>query len=401
MTTHHERMIGDFYSEFPYPWHVARLARCGDPALYPALVSQEVGDYGHRRLPPDCRIWVPGCGVNQALMTALRFPAAHVVGSDVSEESLRMCAAAAEQVGAGNLELREEGIEGSPYREEFDYIVCTGVIHHNPDPGALLARLAAALRPEGLLELMVYNTFHRREITAFQEALRLIGHGQDVWSARRLAGSIDSDNQLTARLRAELHEPEIAFADTWLNPCERTFTVGGLHDLCAAAGLVLEAPCVSELAKASGAYSWELPVRDERLGGRLRALPDLVRWQVGNLLLFDRSPLLWFYLRRRDNPLPLAGEDERDEAFLDAVPTRVRATERVWLLEESGGYRPMDGERPVSEPAATAFPQLLADVDGRRTVRDLCGAPGGTMVRRMRAELATPAGPHLVARVAG
>ena len=404
MNGEHERIIGDFYSEFPYPWHVTRLSSPQDAALHAALVCQELGDFTHRRLRPDARIWVPGCGVNQALIIALQFPHAQVVGSDVSEESLRMCRAAAEQVDVTNLELRDEAIGTTRYREEFDYIVCTGVIHHHPDPGSLLRRVAAALKPTGILELMVYNAFHRREITAFQEAMRLVGKTQDLWFAQRVAASLTTDNSLTRQLADELGEPEEQFADTWLNPCERNFTVGTLRETAAAAGLELEAPCVSRLAKGLGLYDWTVPVADDKLRATFDELDDPIRWQVSHLLRLDRSPLLWFYLRRADNPVPALTEADRDTAFLETVVAPVTSTERVWILERSGGYRPSDQHQQVAA-GPLAHAEVLAGVDGERTVRQICEGlgevPRSADLRRLRTELSTPAFPYVTAAVSG
>lgn len=241
-------------------------------------------------MPRDARIWVPGCGVNQALIVALRFPDAEVVGSDVSTDSLDLCRTAGDQLGARNLTLREEGITDAGYREEFDYVVCTGVIHHHPDPGLLLDRLATALKPSGVLELMVYNTYHRREITAFQGAMRLLGREQDLWFARRVAGTLTRDSELTRQLRADLGEPEEQFADSWLNPCERNFTVRTLHETARAAGLALEAPCASQLATGLDLYDWRVPCTDDQLRRRSEALDDVTRWQVTQALSVDRSP---------------------------------------------------------------------------------------------------------------
>lgn len=398
----HEQAIGDFYSEFPYPWQVTRLTGPCDAGLYAALLSQELGDFGHRRIPPDGRIWVPGCGVNQALIAALRFPDATVVGSDVSEESLRLCAEAAGQVGADNLVLRHEGITGASYREEFDYVACTGVIHHCPNPGDLLERMRAALRPAGVLEIMVYNAFHRREFTAFQEAMRAVGRDQDLWYAKRFARAIRADNLLTAKLRAEVGDPDTQFADTWLNPFEQAYTVRDLAALAGGAGLVLEAPCVSPVARAEGAFLWEVPVSDERIRRRLDGLDDVVRWQVCNLLLFDRSPLIWFYLRREDCPAPRLTEADRDAAFLDAVLTGVTATERVWVLDRAGGYRPLERPAPVSAAVPAEYREVVRALDGTMPMREVLlrqgGIPGPSELRRMRTSLTIPAFPYLVSR---
>lgn len=191
------------------------------------------------------------------------------------------------------------------------------------------------------------------------------------------------------------------FADTWLNPCERTYSVAALGDLAAGAGLALEAPCVSPLGRALGTYMWEVPLADDRLRERLEDLDDQVRWQVCNLLLFDRSPLLWFYARRAGNPLPRSQEAARDRAFLDTVMTRVESEEDVWILGPSGGYRPL--ERPAragGDPGE--FHDVVALADGSRSMRDVLAAaertPGPQALRRLRTMVSTPAFPYLVAR---
>jgi len=48
----------------------------------------------------------------------------------------------------------------------FDYIICAGVVHHNADSLESLCSLREALTEEGILELMVYNRFHRIQTTA-------------------------------------------------------------------------------------------------------------------------------------------------------------------------------------------------------------------------------------------
>ena len=79
--------------------------------------------------------------------------------------SLVVCQSTASQIGIRNLALENKSINDVNYKEEFDYIICTGVIHHNADPIGTLNKLAAALKPDGILELMVYNYCHRFQTT--------------------------------------------------------------------------------------------------------------------------------------------------------------------------------------------------------------------------------------------
>ena len=50
-------------------------------------------------------MWVAGCGTNQAVITALMFPGARVLGTDLSEASLEGARRNADQLGVANLEL--------------------------------------------------------------------------------------------------------------------------------------------------------------------------------------------------------------------------------------------------------------------------------------------------------
>src|SRR6185295_2848657 len=124
-----------FYARFPFPWPPQAFPRLEDPEFETVMVNQSLGDFSHRTVPGDARIWVAGCGTNQAVYTALRFPRATVVGSDLSPASLEICRTTAASLGVTNLSLRQESLNEVTYQEEFDYILSTGVIMVNAEPG--------------------------------------------------------------------------------------------------------------------------------------------------------------------------------------------------------------------------------------------------------------------------
>lgn len=150
-----------FYGRFPFPWSPAALERVGDPTLEAKLMNQSIGLWDRCEIPADGRIWVAGCGTNQAVTTALKFPHAHITATDLSSPSLEIGVTNAGLMGLTNIDFRRQSINEATYAQEYDYIICTGVIHHNADPGPPLARLRAALKRRGVCELMVYNRFHR------------------------------------------------------------------------------------------------------------------------------------------------------------------------------------------------------------------------------------------------
>ena len=403
-----EKILDDFYGTFPYPWRPMRLDVLADPEFPSRFLRQDLGDYRGERIQRVRSIWVAGCGTNQALITALRFPEAEVLGTDASARSLEICAENAAAVGAGNLTLTQEGIASAGYENRFDYVVCTGVIHHNPEPEKCLARLAAALRPTGVLELMVYNRFHRLGPTAFQAAMRVFeddphttGRQADRLDlAGRLAAAVPKGSVLATDLADYDNPSDAAWADTWINPCEHSYTVDGLWAMADGCGLVVQTPTPSGLGDAATVDAgWFLDLADADLRARYAALPDRARWQAVNLLRHDRSPMLWFYLTPAAAG-PRVSEAERAEAFLSTVFRGERTERRGFVLDGAGGYRAVPRATPFPSGAPPEDVRGVHDaVDGRRTMREIFSELGLDQTRdavnRARVRLTTSAYPFL------
>lgn len=401
MISQHEELIGQFYSASPYPPRTRRLLQPKDPALYSALISQAVGDFTHQRLTSRSSIWVIGCGVNQALITAMAFPESSVLGTDVSEESLRLCHESCQRLGITNLELRQEKLSAVRYREEFDYILCTGVLHHHPDPRPLLANVATAMRPAGVLEMMVYNIYHRFNQAAFQGATKLLGKGREMpdlgW---RLARAFRHHNSLSRDLAEAFTGMDEEFADTWLNPFEQGYTIDTLRTFVATSGLILEAPRVTPEAEATPL--WELEFDDPDIDDYFQACEDHVRWQITQLLLMEESPMMWFYLRRDDSPYRPTTDAERNSRFLESVPHKVpESSWNTWVLNDQQEYEMLN--QPVRRQPigiSSEFQDFFDAIDNNATVAQICRSLAipatPRVVRRMRALLAGPEFPYVL-----
>jgi SAM-dependent methyltransferase len=394
-----------FYGRFTYPWPPSTFDAFTDASFWPCMINQDIGAWAHDRVPEDADVWVAGCGTNQAVFTALRMPRARVLGTDLSVESLAAARASASAMGLETLDLAEGSIHEAAFRDRFDYIACTGVIHHNADPAACLRRLAAALKPGGVLELMVYNYFHRLLTTAYQKAVRLIsGRRGDVARelaiTRRLIETFPVRNLMSGFLEQQRGLPDEGVADALLQPVEYSYTVESLAAMASACGLELLMPCVTAYDKAARRVDWNIRLGDAALDRDYDALPDLERWQIANLLLFNDSPMLWCYLQRADAPMARQGEREVGEAFLDTRFERVSTTVRQYIKD--GDRRVAGPERPLPEPAAPPDPaaaRLLMRVTPDETVRQTCDALGidtsARAANRLRIHLTTTAFPYL------
>src|SRR5215216_3241077 len=305
-----------FYGRYPYPWTPMTFHYYEDKAFDGVMLNQSVGDFEHCMIPADPSVWVAGCGTNQAVYTALRFQRGSVRGSDLSASSLQLCEDTARSLNITNLELVRESLNDISYKDRFDYVICTGVIHHNAEPRAVLEKIVAALKPTGVLELMVYNRYHRTQTTAFQKAVRLFGKGggradfeSDLSIAKRIIHSLPGSSPMAAWLSEYKDSPEARTADSLLQPVEYSYTVESLADLAASCGLELILPCIDEFDKALELTSWDMEFEDPQLRSQYESLPDLDRWQVTNLLMLEKSPMLWFYMQRKDS-----GRERKTEA---------------------------------------------------------------------------------------
>jgi SAM-dependent methyltransferase len=399
-------LLAKFYGRFPWPWLPVKFDYLEDPYFETFAVNQDVGDYTHKTLPAQADIWVAGCGTNQAIHTALRFQKSSIVGSDVSQKSLDICAKNSHELGLSNLTLREESINKATYREQFDYVICTGVIHHNAEPELSLERLAGALKPGGIMEIMVYNRYHRLVTSAFQKAIRIFGENRgridfelDLSIARKIASSLPLKELLEKGFIQYMDWSESDFADLLIQPVEHSFTVESLESMADDCGLEFLYPCISLYAKYLATNSWNLDFQDTDLQREYDSLADLRRWQVTNLLLHERSPLLWFYLQRRDSPNRRKPESRICDEFLNTVFEEALTNQRSYIRDKDNKYN----LSPISVPYPSLQPDdsirdIYGQVDGVTSMRDIFEQlglePTFQMANRARIGLTTSAFPY-------
>ncbi|HEY6487409.1 MAG TPA: methyltransferase [Candidatus Cybelea sp.] len=222
--------VGDFYESHPYPppaddleayrraWDDARR-RADSYLFWPGEPYRD-----------DRSILVAGCGTAQAAHYALRWPRARVVGIDVSASSIAYTQELKRKHSLDNLDVRQLAIERSSELEErFEYVVCTGVLHHLSDPDAGLRALREALLPGGAMHVMVYAPYGRAGVYMLQEYCRRLAIG---WSEREIADlaatlkALPPDHPIVPLLRNSPDFASVAgLADALLHPQDRAYTV--------------------------------------------------------------------------------------------------------------------------------------------------------------------------------
>jgi len=234
--------VRDFYERHPYPppvedldryrrlWDDPKRRRADSHLFWPAEPYRD-----------DRSVLVAGCGTSQAAKYALRWPRAQVTGIDVSETSVRRTEELRRRHRLENLEVRLLPVErAAELGRGFEQVVCTGVLHHLPDPDEGLRALRDVLEPGGAMHLMLYAPYGRAGVYLLQDYCRRLGIGSSAPEIRDLAASLRAlppDHPLAPLLRdAPDFRQEAGLADALLHPQDRPYSVPQLLDFLGRGG---------------------------------------------------------------------------------------------------------------------------------------------------------------------
>jgi SAM-dependent methyltransferase len=314
-----------------------------------------------REYKRDLDILIAGCGTNQAAVFAFANPDAKVVAVDISQPSLDHQQYLKDKHGLWNLDLRLLPIEQLPtLGMDFDLIVSTGVLHHTADPLASMKALAACLRPEGVIAVMLYAKYGRIGVEVMESVFRDLGLRQDDASVRVVKETMSllpADHPVRSYLKMERNSQfDAVLVDTFLHGRARSYSVDECLDLVASAGLAFQ----GWLLKAPY-YHHELLVPAPEFYPALSALPETKIWSVMERI-HTLNACHFFMACRPDRPKESYTIDFSTLDCLDYVPLmRMRCG-----LSGTEIFRP--GWRMSLNAAQLPFVQ---HADGRRTIREI------------------------------
>lgn len=400
-----------FYGRFNFPWNPAILSKYKDQKLWTTALNQEVGIFDNSRIGEKPRIWVAGCGTNQAVITALKYPESEVIGTDISTESLNAARSLAKQLNVKNVALQEMSLNEVTYENEFDMVICTGVIHHNYDPSIPLSRLAKSLKKNGILELFVYNYYHRLTTTAFQKAIRMMcsTDGRPNIDVELPVSTVMIRDQqanysplMGGFLNGVVDYHESAMADAILQPVEYSYTVETFDALVQSQGLEIVTPCINQWDKGEDRISWEMKFTDKNVEQQYMVLPDLTRWQIGNLLLLENSPHVWFYVQRKDSDFKVKSSNQINEDFLQTRFKKMRTSYDLYVYQEDSTYQLTEERKLQPDPmfpghkkAALVFERCTGEKTMAEIFKELNIDTDFHTLNEIRLRLTTSAFPYI------
>jgi len=148
-----------------------------------------------------------GTGFTSAAMVR-RFGVESIVGVDASEGMLQQFAAKLGEVAGVKVELRAEDVMAMGVPDaEFDAVLCAMAMHWFPDKTESVARMARALRPGGVIGILMVG---RGGEDAWRDLLERVGAPAE-WTGWFAQNQRDVD-EIEADLRAAGLEP----LDVWM-----------------------------------------------------------------------------------------------------------------------------------------------------------------------------------------
>jgi SAM-dependent methyltransferase len=375
-----ESDVRDFYERMPYPAPVTNLDLSRDLYANPGRSRALLHLLWPAGAPCNNRkILVAGCGTSQAVRYALREPHSHITAIDISETSLGRARELQAQYKVGNLEFRRLSItDVRTLGQTFDQIVCTGVLHHLPDPDFGLQALHDVLEPDGAMQIMVYARYGRTGIYMMQDYCRLLGitaSERDLDDLSATLNHLPQDHPLTTLMRKvkDFRSPD-ALADAMLHPQDRAYTVPEVYEWLGRCRMCFgrwfeQAPYLPQCGA----------VARTPHAARLAALPEPAQHAAVELF---RGTITQhnFVAYRNDRPSPGQPIHFADEQWRKYIPVRLPWTlcvrDRVPAGSTAVLLNPAHKHAEFVLPIDADEDHLFQQIDGARTLGEIAQNSG-------------------------
>ncbi|RTK92912.1 MAG: class I SAM-dependent methyltransferase [Rickettsiales bacterium] len=247
------KQVQDHYLDYPYPMR--------NPEDDKVRLLKVYGDYlgeinhwlfeGKKDFTKKFRVLIAGGGTGDStvyLAEQLKDTDAEVVYLDFSKNSMDIAQKRAEYRGVKDkITWINDSIFNIPKLKlgKFDYITCTGVLHHLESPDAGLKVLADSLTEDGGMAIMVYAQYGRTGVYQIQDMLRMINQGvtsrqeevKNGWAAVNALPNTNWYKRGADLLGDHINHGDIGMYDMFLHKQDRAYTVPQLYDFVENAGL--------------------------------------------------------------------------------------------------------------------------------------------------------------------
>ena len=335
---------------------------------------------GERDFSKPFRVLVPGGGTGDCttyLAEQLRDTPAEIVYLDMTKASMEMAKARAEVRGLTNITWIHDSILNLPEMDIglFDYITCTGVLHHLSDPQAGLDALKSVLHPEGSIFLMLYGQYGRTGIYQMQELLRRIHVNEEdlqkkVNNTKSILKTLPTGNwfNFNANDWASELQTDIGIYDLLLHPQDRAYTVPELYDYVEKSGLKLNKLFNSDHILADMLFQPETFIRDPAILQSVKQQSFREQAAICELM-FGQLMKQCCYISHKEKPVPSV----EDLTLIPSIALPATRTEKYKALNEifTGPEMVLQLNPFIRLNRTAHVADLFKAIDGKRSAKEV------------------------------
>lgn len=263
------------------------------------------------------RVLVAGGGTGDsaiALAEQLREFHAKIVYLDMSLSSMQVAQERAKIRNLDNIEWIHNSLLELPHMdiEKFDYINCSGVLHHLQSPSDGLKALKSVLKPQGAMCIMLYAPYGREAIYQVQKLMRTINKEEknlqtQVENTKKILEGLPDLHgykQVEDRWKVDVEEyGDIGVYDLFLHSQDRAYSVSELYELTKECGLNIIEFVTSENGGKVG-YRPSSFIHDSTLLKSIEKLPKKEQESIAELSAgFFKKHIVYLSSNKYDTPI--------------------------------------------------------------------------------------------------
>ncbi|OGJ56321.1 hypothetical protein A3D88_01525 [Candidatus Peribacteria bacterium RIFCSPHIGHO2_02_FULL_52_16] len=200
-----------FYEQFTFPGY--------DGIDSPGILMDKArasafGLWVDQAISPFATVLEVGCGTGQMTNFLGLVSTRTLIGVDQSIASLKLGQGFKERFGLHNIHFLQGNIFQMPIKENsVDVLICSGVLHHTPDPKGGYEELLKLVKPGGKILIGLYNSYARIPLGIRKMIFTATGNAFRSLDAHMRRKDVDQSKK------------EIWFADQYKNPHESWHSV--------------------------------------------------------------------------------------------------------------------------------------------------------------------------------
>ena len=394
-TENYLKQVKEHYENYPYPKRDLKDEKGG---MYVSN-SENLTRLNHYGFKGDMplfkkgkgamfRVLVAGAGTGDAVIhmaEQLRDFNARVIYLDMSRASMLIAKKRAKLRKLKNIDWIHNSLLELPTMQigKFDYITCTGVLHHLESPLEGLQALKSVLKQTGIMSIMLYGLYGRTGIYQMQSLMKLVNQNEedmqnkvdntkDMLTTLPLTNWYKRDEKIWQNKIAQGGDIEIY--DLFLHSQDRAYTVPQLYEYIEEqGGLKIVKFIGSSSHTGKLAYRPETYIRNKNILKKVKGLPKIEQQSIAELMAGNLNTHTFYVAHQADT---IANLDNLDlvpyfttTALKDVILERKEShLNKVLKLEIEADKGPKGLLQFALTPLFIRFMELL---DGKRSLREI------------------------------